>query len=193
MKTQISKQPIEPKLSSEEKATVQESSSSMETGVSESAADTLEELVDQMEIEISDHGDDGEGDETLGEESQDESPQDDSQHEVEEKVGVADKASEKIQSSTTVSGDSGSTAGKTEAKPKSEALQLSRKRRHSSSRHDKAEFLPISIENQLSDDEIIELMELLQVHCTYIHVHVHIVHVHNVQKNVCVRKYFGPC
>ena len=135
-----------------------EAISSMEVGVSESV-DTLEELVDQMEIEISDHGEDGDSEETMGEESLDESPSNSStQKEIEE---ASEKSGEKIQSSTTVSsGVAG--AEKSGAKVKPE-VQFSRKRRHSSTRLDKAEFTPISLDNQLSDDEIIELMELLQV------------------------------
>ena len=159
----VAKSPAESKQQLDEKATVEESISSVEVGVSvgvSESADTLEELVDQMEIEISDHGEDGESEEAVGEESQDESP-----HEAEEKPGMADKTStEKIQSSTTVSSDGGGVVGKREVKAKpAEAVQFSRRRRHSSTRLDKAEFPPISIQNQLSDDEIIELMELLQV------------------------------
>ena len=74
------------------------------------------------------------------------------------------QTTEKIQSSTTVSSDGGGVVGKGEVKTKpAEAVQFSRRRRHSSTRLDKDEFPPISIQNQLSDDEIIELMELLQV------------------------------
>ena len=162
-KTQAAESPKESKQPSEEKATVEESVSSMEVavGVSESA-DTLEELVDQMEIEISDHGEDGESEEATGDESQDESSRDGGQQEVEEKTGVGDKSgAEKIQSTATVSGDGGGVVGKSRS---AEMMQYSRRRRHSSTRLDKAEFPPISIQNQLSDDEIIELMELLQVH-----------------------------
>ena len=162
-KTRVDKSPTEP---SQDQTTVQESISSMEVGVSvgvSESADTLEDLVDQMEIEISDHGEDGESEGATGEESQDEAPHDGGQHEVEEKIGEVEKTSEKIQSSTTVSTDrGGGVGGKSEVKAKPE-IQFSRKRRHSSTRLDKAEFQPISIENQLSDDEIIELMELLQV------------------------------
>lgn len=170
-KTQSAESPKESKESKqppEEKATVEESVSSMEVavGVSESA-DTLEELVDQMEIEISDHGEDGESEEATGDESQDESSRDGGQQEVDEKTGAGDKTgAEKIQSTATVSGDGGGVVGRSRS---AEMMQYSRRRRHSSTRLDKAEFPPISIQNQLSDDEIIELMELLQVHtrCVY--------------------------
>lgn len=173
-KTRAAESPTESKLPEEEKTTVEESISSMEVGVSvgvSESADTLEELVDQMEIEISDHGDDGESEDGLGEESQDESSQDGGQHEMEEKTGTVDEPSgEKIQSMATMSNDGGGMVGKSEVKAKpTEMMQYSRRRRHSSTRLDKAEFPSISIQNQLSDDEIIELMELLQVlsmwHC----------------------------
>ena len=168
-KTQVADSPTESKQPPEEKATVEESISSIEVGVSvgvSESADTLEELVDQMEIEISDHGDDGESEDAMGDESQDESSQDGRQQcEVEEKAGAVDKTdAEKIQSTATVSSDGGGVVGKSEAKAKpAEMIQHSRRRRHSSTRLDKAEFPLISIQNQLSDDEIIELMELLQV------------------------------
>jgi hypothetical protein len=171
-KTQTAESPKESKQPPEEKATVEESISSMEVavGVSESA-DTLEELVDQMEIEISDHGEeDGESEEATGDESHDESSRDGGQHEAEEKTGAGDKTgAEKIQSTATVSSDGGGVVGK--SRP-TEVMQYSRRRRHSSTRLDKAEFPPISIQNQLSDDEIIELMELLQVYlvCVIIYV-----------------------
>ena len=153
----------EPELTPNNHTTLQESSSSMEVGVAvgvSESVDTLEDLVDQMEIEISDHGEDGDSEGTVGEESHSESPSNDDK--PTEKKEELEKSSEKIQSSTTVS-SRGGVVGKTEMK-KSE-LQFSRKRRHSSTRLDKAEFPPISLDNQLSDDEIIELMELLQV-CT---------------------------
>ena len=167
-KTQAAESPTESKQPPEEKTTVEESISSLEVGMSvgvSESADTLEELVDQMEIEISDHGEDGESEEAMGDESQDESSHDGGQHDVEEKTGAVNKTSaEKIQSTATLSSDGGGVVGKSEVKAKpAEALQYSRRRRHSSTRLDKAEFPPISIQNQLSDDEIIELMELLQV------------------------------
>ena len=143
-------------------STVHESVAPIEVGgsvgVSESV-DTLEDLVDQMEIEISDHGDDGDSEETLGEESLDEQPSDSNQQS--EKMETSEKASEKIESSATVS-SSGDVVGKDEMKAKPE-IHFGRRRRHSSTRLDKIEFPPISLDNQLSDDEIIELMELLQV------------------------------
>lgn len=143
-------------------SSVHESIPSMEVGVSvgvSESVDTLEDLVDQMEIEISDHGDDADSEETLGEESLDELPSDSNQQT--EKTETSEKASEKIQSSATVS-SSGDVVGQSETKPKPE-VQFSRRRRHSSTRMDKLEFPPISLDNQLSDNEIIELMELLQV------------------------------
>ena len=144
-------------------STVHESVPSMEVGTSvavSESVDTLEDLVDQMEIEISDHGDDGDSEETMGEESLDELPSDSNQQT--EKTETSEKASEKIQSSATVS-SSGDVVGKGEIQPKPE-VQFSRRRRHSSTRIDKLEFPHISLGNQLSDDEIIELMELLQVY-----------------------------
>ena len=147
---------------SDNQSGVQESVSSMEVGVSvgvSESVDTLEDLVDQMEIEISDHGDDGDSEETVGEESLDELATDDTQQN--ENMETAEKASEKIQSSTTVSSGV-NVVGKSEMKTKPE-VQFSRRRRHSSTRLDRAEFPSISLDNQLSDSEIIELMELLQV------------------------------
>ena len=157
----IPEESTEARIPPSEQTTVQESSSSMEVGVSvgvSESVDTLEELVDQMEIEISDHGEDGDSEETVGEESLDESPSNDDKQNG--KMEESEKTGEKIQSSTTVS-SGGGVVGKTEVK-KSE-VQFSRKRRHSSTKLDKAEFPPITLDNQLSDDEIIELMELLQV------------------------------
>ena len=147
--------------------TVQESSMEVgvAVGVSESV-DTLEDLVDQMEIEISDHGDEGESEETVGEESHDESPRGDDQQEP-DKMEETENSTEKIRSSTTVSTGGGvaGAASKVRTHHSSEGgFGGGRRRRHSSTRLDKAEFPPISLDNQLSDDETLELMELLQVH-----------------------------
>ena len=93
--------------------------------------DTIEDLVDQMEIVISDHEEEqGEG----------------------QKGGVAtkdervEKAAERVES-TGVKGHK----------------REERKRQRRSSILEVIEFRPISLDYQLSDDDIIELMELLQV------------------------------
>ena len=166
--------------------TVQESISSMEVGVAvgvSESVDTLEDLVDQMEIEISDHGDEGESEDGAGEESLDESPRADGSQQGEKMEESAEKNSEKIRSSTTVSGGAGGVTGTaSDVRAHHSEGQFGgsgRRRRHSSTRLDRAEFQPISLNNQLSDDEILELMELLQVRelPTYIHVHVYSVAV----------------
>ena len=99
------------------------------------------ELVDQMEIEISDH--EGGGGDT--------------------ESGGDEKSKKSKQTSATAAG---SGAGKSGAKPegKDAAKPQTRRRRHSSTL-DKTDFPPISLERQLSDDEIIDLMNLLHVCC----------------------------
>lgn len=149
--------PTAAKDSSEGQVVVEESS--MEVGASESA-DTLEDLVDQMEIEISDHGEEEDSEDTVAEESLDESPQRESQGE--EKVAEEDKSSQKIQTSTTVSTGASVQGEKVKGQSSSEP-QPTRRRRLSSARLERPEFHAISLDNQLSDDEILELMELLQV------------------------------
>ena len=98
------------------------------------------ELVDQMEIEISDH-EGGGGD---------------------AESGGDDKLKKPKQTTATAA----SGTGKTGAKPKGKegAKPQTRRRRHSSTL-EKTDFPPITLERQLSDDEIIDLMNLLHVCC----------------------------
>ena len=100
------------------------------------------ELVDQMEIEISDHegggggGGEGGGGESGGEEKS-EKPQQTAVRAVKRETGGV---------------------GKEDSKPQ-------HKRRRHSSTIDKISFPPISLDRQLSDDDVIDLMNLLHVCC----------------------------
>ena len=99
------------------------------------------ELVDQMEIEISDHeGGGGEGGGGGGESG-------------------GEEKSEKPQQTATGAGKRGA-GGEKKEEPKPQP----RRRRHSSTM-DKISFPTISLDRQLSDDEVIDLMNLLHVCC----------------------------
>ncbi len=86
--------------------------------------DTLEDLVDQMEIEISDHEDE----------------------QTEQKVGVVSTKDDE-----------------SAAEVKSPRKGQGKKRLRRTSTLEGAEFRPISLDYQLCDDDIIELMQVLQV------------------------------
>ena len=102
------------------------------------------ELVDQMEIEISDHegGGGGGGGEGGGGES-----------------GGEEKSKKPLQQTAVraVKRETGG-VGKEDPKPQ-------HKRRRHSSTIDKISFPPISLDRQLSDDDVIDLMNLLHVCC----------------------------
>ena len=136
-----------------------------------SSSETLEELVDQMEIQISDH----EGEESLGEGEGSAAEEDGvvlSGHvtmgggvgegpprEGEEEEVVM---SEKISTSTRLgTGHRGS--GELERGGAAVGVALGGRKRKASSTHDKTEFPGISLSKQLSNEDIVELMGLLQV------------------------------
>lgn len=96
-------------------------------------SDTLEDLVDQMEIEISD------------------------QEESVQKEEVAPKKEEVEQKEEI--------RVHTEVKGHLEGVKVVKKRIRRSSTLEGIEFRPISLDYQLSDNDIIKLMELLQVNC----------------------------
>jgi len=138
-----------------------------------SSSETLEELVDQMEIEISDHeGDGNDDDKDVSSESEDDlgKLKGDVVSGVEGgaitigKVrtvsgGGGEVVSEKIEVSTEISvrrKREGSNVTVDEEK----GMVFGRRRRWSSTHED---FPPISRERQLNNDQIVELMELLQV------------------------------
>ncbi len=91
----------------------------------EPGLESLEDLVDQMEIQISDHDD---------------------EQATQQKVGVASKEEE---------------SEEVKDRDKVEGQQKKRMRRMST--FERVEFRPISLEHQLCDDDIIDLMQLLQV------------------------------
>ncbi len=133
-----------------------------ESAAVSSSSETLEELVDQMEIEISDH----EG------EAEPEKAASGGSDEVEKREVVAGKGAdvgksedfggEKVEISTNLSlesADRGSAVGD----GRSEGDMAFGRRRRISSTHDRIDFPAISTDRQLSNDEIIELMNILQV------------------------------
>ena len=147
-----------------------------------SSSETLEELVDQMEIEISDReGEEGSSAEERGAGSEEE---------VEEVTvssgGVATRGeemvvSEKIERSTRIgTGGPGVIARGAEViegvmssssggrvREEGSVSSLGSRRRKYSSTHDKAEFPVISLERQLTNEDIMELVGVLQVGVMY--------------------------
>ena len=142
-----------------------------------SSSETLEELVDQMEIEISDHEGSEGVDDRRGEGSEEESEEKvtGSAGEVVDSTGTAQKEilSEKIDTSTQITTRQlgGSREGEVPSHVRimeeeggvSGAGGIGRRRKHSAA-YEKMDFPVISPEMQLSNKEIIELMGLLQVH-----------------------------
>ena len=119
--------------------------------------DTLEDLVDQMEIEISDHEDDKIDEATAEKEGKD-TPE----------MGVA------IEGESSNNTDSAQSTSKVPIEVKGHTTPMSdeqtktgevvqRRGQRRLSLFERIEFRPISLDCQLSDDDIIELMELLQV------------------------------
>lgn len=171
-----------------DKDSVEEVESVASVAVS-SSSETLEELVDQMEIEISDHEGDGEG-EGKEEGSEEEeggvklrgvasnlgggaiSVEEVSGGGMEKVKGDGEMLSEKIEISTRIGtgrGDGGRGVREGErmvphvrASGEEGGVTGGRRRRQSSS-HDRTEFPPISLQKQLSNEDILELMGLLQV------------------------------
>lgn len=131
-----------------------------ESGILKS--ETLEDLVDQMEIEISDHEDDKIDDATTEREDV-----------ATPEVGVvvereSSNNADNVQSRLVSSKDS--IEGKGHATTRSDGQMESGEviqRRRRLSQFERIEFRPISLDYQLSDDDIIELMELLQVKLNY--------------------------
>ena len=158
-------------LSEEEDTTTIEEVESTASITASSSSETLEELMDQMDIELSDHE---------GEEGADEGKGEGSEGEVEEIGGIGEREgvgmSEKIESSTHIhvglSGEVGEKermgAGpvRTVEKEGGSGVVGGRRRKHSST-YEKANFVVISMEKQLPNEDIVELMNLLQVRtCT---------------------------
>ena len=172
-----------------DKESVEEVESVVSVAVS-SSSETLEELVDQMEIEISDHEGDME-DKENGSEDEDGVPK---------LIGVASNLGggtisveeagggggggvekvkldgevlgEKIETSTRIVTGRGDSGGDGEEGERvvsrvrvsgEEGCVVGGRRRRQSSTHDRTEFLPISLHRQLSNEDILELMALLQV------------------------------
>ena len=148
-----------------------------------SSSETLEELVDQMEIEISDReGEEGSSAEERGAGSEEE---------VEEVTvssgGVATRGeemvvSEKIERSTRIgTGGPGviasrgaeviegvmSSSSGGRVREEGSVSSLGSRRRKYSSTHDKAEFPVISLKRQLTNEDIMELVGVLQVGVMY--------------------------
>lgn len=136
-----------------------------------SSSETLEELVDQMEIEISDHegegsmGEGGEGSEEEVDEGVASGDATKTKTEVEEEVIT----SEKIETSTRIatghgsSGEAEKLGGHVRILEDEGGSGTGGRRRKYSSSYEKIEFPVISMERQLSNEDIVELMSLLRV------------------------------
>lgn len=123
--------------------------------------DTLEDLVDQMEIEISDHEDDKIDGATANKEDTETAEAD-----VELDNGDSGIAQNKPKTMVKVKGQH-------DSKPVGQGEMAEVERgQHTISQFGKIKFRPISHDHQLTDDDIIELMELLQViqecQCVYV-------------------------
>lgn len=147
-----------------------------------SSSDTLEELVDQMDIEISDHeGEGGSSAEERGEGSEEEVEEVVMSGEVGEGEGDGEGGTKgevvKIESSTRIAtggrsvvggaevmeGVVSGSSGRVREEGSGSVSGGGRRRKYSSHSYDKIEFPVISTERQLSNEDIMELMGVLQV------------------------------
>ena len=136
-----------------------------------SSSETLEELVDQMEIEISDHEGEAEPEKDTSEESEEGDTLRGVASAVEAGGGDAvgkvkregEIVSEKIEVSAKISTGRGERGEEERQVVREEGCVVMGRRRRQSSTHDRIEFPPISLDRQLSNEDILELMGLLQV------------------------------
>ena len=124
----------------------------------EVSTETLEELVDQMEIQISDHEDEGDTEDAMESTHEDENSQKDGKIDQPTKEGT-----EKVKMSAVIAATDASSGTVASSSAVESGVVKPEKRRRHSSMFERIEFPSIFLDKQLSDDDIIELMELLQV------------------------------